>query len=225
MTLTGCGMRVGYSGPPLYGWGDGYVEAVDVFGDAPCTQPVRYLKPTDGPAGPAGPAGASGAPSTIPGPPGPAGAPGPPGPAGPPGPPGAPGAPGRTEPRSSADGPLYSAVEQFHFEPQTAELLERCGDKMARLVAWLKEHPNTTLSLRGYLDQRESQRQDAALREQRAAVVREALIQAGITPDRIQPVAAGEPTLVCADTSEACLAMNRRVEVRLVEPRPPEVAK
>jgi outer membrane protein OmpA-like peptidoglycan-associated protein len=123
------------------------------------------------------------------------------------------------------DGPLYSAVEQFHFEPATSALLERCADKMARLVAWLNEHPNTALSLRGYLDQRESQRQDAALREQRAAVVREALIQAGIAPDRIQSVAAGEPTFVCADASEECLAKNRRVEVRLMETRRPVAAR
>jgi outer membrane protein OmpA-like peptidoglycan-associated protein len=105
---------------------------------------------------------------------------------------------------------------QFHFEPQTADLLEQCADKMAQLVAWLKDHPETALSLRGYLDQRESQRQDAALREQRALAVREALIRAGIAPDRVQEVAAGEPAFLCADPTEACLQRNRRVEVRLV---------
>jgi K(+)-stimulated pyrophosphate-energized sodium pump len=110
-------------------------------------------------------------------------------------------------------------VQQLHFQPETATLLERCSDKMAHLVAWLKDHPQTALSLRGYVDQRESGRQDTALREQRAAVVREALISAGIAPDRIQPAFADETTFLCADaTSETCLAMNRRVEVRLLEP-------
>jgi len=48
--------------------------------------------------------------------------------------------------------------------------------------------------------------------------VRDALIQAGIAPDRIQMASADDAAFLCADTSEACLAMNRRVEVRLMEP-------
>jgi peptidoglycan-associated lipoprotein len=109
-------------------------------------------------------------------------------------------------------------VQQLHFEPETATLLGRCADKMAHLVAWLKDHAQTALSLRGYVDQRESERQDMALREQRAAVVRDALIQAGVAPERIQLASTREIAFLCADTSEACLAMNRRVEVRLMEP-------
>ena len=89
---------------------------------------------------------------------------------------------------------------------------------MAHLVAWLTDHPQTTLSLRGYVDQREFERQDTALRAERAAVVRDALIQAGIAPERIELASADETAFLCADTSEACLAMNRRVEVRLIEP-------
>lgn len=257
MAATGCGMQLGYSGPPLYAWQDGYVESVDGYAmnewrptvpraagggydygrnadewrptapwphdgyvgsedgyaPLPCTpRPVRYAKRTLGPDGPAGRAGAPGPPSTIPGPPGP---PGPPGST--PSAPGPPGAPGSLQPRGAADGPLYSAVQQFHFKPQTAALLERCADKMAQLVDWLKDHPQTALSLRGYLDQQESQRQDTALGEKRAVAVREALIGAGIAPGRIQMVAAGEPTFVCADPTESCLERNRRVEVRLVE--------
>jgi peptidoglycan-associated lipoprotein len=100
-------------------------------------------------------------------------------------------------------------------------LLEQCTRKMARLVVWLNDHPQTTLSLRGYLDQQESQRPDTALRERRAGVVREALVAAGIAPERIRTAAAGEPTLLCAETTEACLAMNRRVEVGLVEANGP----
>ncbi|HZO43809.1 MAG TPA: OmpA family protein [Methylomirabilota bacterium] len=110
-------------------------------------------------------------------------------------------------------------MQQVHFEPETAALLGRCADKMAHLVAWLNDHPQTTLSLRGYVDQRESERQEMSLREQRASVVRDALIEAGIAPERIELATAGESTFLCAETSEACLAMNRRVEVRLMQVR------
>jgi outer membrane protein OmpA-like peptidoglycan-associated protein len=69
------------------------------------------------------------------------------------------------------------------------------------------------------VDQRESERQEMSLREQRASVVRDALIEAGIAPERIELATAGESTFLCAETSEACLAMNRRVEVRLMQVR------
>jgi outer membrane protein OmpA-like peptidoglycan-associated protein len=65
---------------------------------------------------------------------------------------------------------------------------------MARLVAWLKDHPLTALSLRGYIEQREAERRETALREQRAAVVRDILIQAGIASERIQVLSPGEST-------------------------------
>jgi outer membrane protein OmpA-like peptidoglycan-associated protein len=116
-------------------------------------------------------------------------------------------------------------VQQLHFQPETVALLERCADKMSQLVAWLRDHPQTTVSLRGYVDQRESERQDTALREQRAAVVREALISAGIAPDRIQAASADDTTFLCADASDTCLAMNRRVEVRLLEPARAEATR
>jgi outer membrane protein OmpA-like peptidoglycan-associated protein len=90
---------------------------------------------------------------------------------------------------------------------------------MAHLIAWLNDHPQSTLSLRGYVDQRESERQETSLREQRAAVVREALIRAGIAPERIELGPAGESAFLCAERSEDCLAMNRRVEVRLMQVR------
>jgi OOP family OmpA-OmpF porin len=109
-------------------------------------------------------------------------------------------------------------VQQLHFEPETAVLLQRCGDKMAHLVAWMKDHPQTSLTLSGYVDQRESERQETALRERRAAVVRDTLVEAGIAVERIELVPAGAAAFLCADASEDCLAMNRRVEVRLMEP-------
>jgi outer membrane protein OmpA-like peptidoglycan-associated protein len=216
MATSGCGARFGYDGPPLYAWQDGYVENVDKYGQAICSPPVRALKAPIGPTGPVGPPGPAGMPSTIPGPPGPPGAPGPPGLSP------APGPPGPSGPRGSTDGLLYSSV---HFEAQTAVILERCTDKIAHLVTWLNEHPQAALSLRGFLDQREAQRQDAALREQRAAAVRATLIRAGIAPDRIQAATGGESTLLCSDSTETCLAMNRRVEVRLMEMAGPEAAR
>ena len=105
--------RWGYAGPPpLFAYGDGYVEDQTATGPVPwwargtnvpgSRRYSRFPRVTEewytfpGPAGPAGKPGLAGlagpaGPAGPPGPAGPAGAPGPVGPAGEVGPPGAPG--------------------------------------------------------------------------------------------------------------------------------------
>ena len=63
LLLAGCAGGVGYSGPPLYQYQDGYTQFTGMIG--PCTPAPQIIFP--GPPGPAGP----------PGPPGPAGSIGP----------------------------------------------------------------------------------------------------------------------------------------------------
>lgn len=204
VTVAACSMPLGYDGPALFAWRDGYVENVSSLG--PCITPRPIIKPTVGPAGALGPAGPAGPPSSAPGPPGPAGPPGPPGPPGPRGPAG---------PRSSLDTGTAQASVDFHFEFRRAELPARCDGKMAMLVTFLRDNPETSVSLEGHLDQREAEdRVTIALRRERAEAVREALVAAGVHPARIQ-ISAGDGGLFCSDPAEACRELNRRVEVRI----------
>jgi hypothetical protein len=129
MAATGCGTHLGYSGPPLYAWHDGYIQSVDgweldawrptvppqapggyVYGHAVDTWRATspwphegYVQSDDGYAPlPGTPRPVLYAKRTV-GPVGPLGRVGPPGPPstvpGPPGPPGPPGLPGSSDPK------------------------------------------------------------------------------------------------------------------------------
>jgi len=199
LATGGCGMKVGYVGPPyLYASGNTYVEGA---APRPCTAGRFYLVP--GPPGPPGPRGSSG-PAGPPGPPGPAGEPGPPGAPGPTGPKGSAGAPGRTS---------WAPLENIQFEPRQASLSERCAAKIAKLTAWLQEHPAIEVRLAGNADTTESE--DAQLAARRVQVVREALIAHGIAASRIQVAPAGDRAAPCTAATEECRVANRRVEVSM----------
>jgi outer membrane protein OmpA-like peptidoglycan-associated protein len=200
LAMAGCGTKLGYVGPPdLYASGNAYVEGVP---PRPCTSGRVSLVP--GPPGPPGPRGAAGPPGPA-GASGPAGEPGPPGTQGPPGPKGPAGAPGRT---------AWVPLENIQFEPRQSSLTERCNGKIAKLTAWLQEHPAVDVGLAGNADA--TANEDTKLAARRVQVVRDALIARGIAPSRIQVVAAGDRAAPCTAATEECRVANRRVEVSMV---------
>ena len=223
LVLAGCATdppRWGYDGPTLYRFQDGYVEET---GGAPCRPRASYVLP--GPAGPAGPAGPVGLPGPAgsPGAPGPAGLPGPagpagsPGPAGPPGPAGAPGLPGPSGPPGPAGPPgpsgKWSPMDNVHFDVMNAGLKEDCDGKIEKLAHFIKDNPGLEVGLDGHAELMLPDEQVPALSERRVQTVRAALIAAGVEPGRIHAGSFGERRFVCAEASETCRALNRRVEV------------
>jgi len=197
VAVAGCGMRLGYVGPgDLYASGNTYVPGAAA---RPCTAQTVYMLP--GPPGPPGPPGRVG-PVGPAGAPGPAGTPGPPGEPGPPGPKGPAGAPGRTS---------WVPMENIQFDARQAALSARCSAKIAKLSAWLQDHPAVDVQLAGNADA--TAREDAFLAARRAQVVRDAMIARGIAASRIQVVTAAGRAEPCA--TEDCGVANRRVEVSM----------
>lgn len=187
VTVAGCA-SIGYDGPPnMYAWKDGYVEIPGFR--LPCNPNPRYVVPgppgragspgVAGVAGPPGPAGAAG-------PPGPAGPAGEPGPAGPAGPPGPTGAPGRTSldesPRRAV---TWTSLDSIQFDVQQASIRTTCEDKIAKLVAFVKEQPDVTIALDGHADDPQANDGDRTLSERRVDAVRAALMTRGVPSDRI----------------------------------------
>lgn len=222
--LAGCaGMPLGYDGPRLYAYQDGYVDLTPqrdgrVWDGLPCQGRAPYI--LAGPAGPAGPGGTPGAagppggPGAAgpPGPPGPAGPPGPPGPAGPPGPSGGFGAPG---PRSDLrDAPImWSAMESVQFEAGRADIQARCTGKIAALATWVNDNPGVVIGLDGHRHDAVVNDHDPGLSARRVAAVRRALIAAGVAAERIVVGDLGNGQFVCRSNPENCLALSRRVDV------------
>lgn len=213
---AGCA-SLGYEGPPLYAYQDGYVDKTEVqpgrgvWEGMPCYPRAAYIQP--GPAGAMGPGGPAGSPGYA----GPAGAAGPAGPAGmkgPQGPQGPAGPAGVDGPRGSlAPSGRWSSVENVQFEFQQAAIQSKCADKIAKLVTWMNANPGVAIGLDGHVDDTQANDNDPTLSFRRVTAVRQALITAGIAPSRISSGDFGARAPLCRDSSENCRSLNRRVEV------------
>ena len=214
--VAGCG-TVGYSGPNLYAYQDGYVDKAEVrpgqgvWEGLPCYPRASYILAgaagAAGPMGVSGPAGSPG-PAGAAGPAGPAGISGPQGPTGPAGPAGVPG------PRGSlpSDG-SWSSVENVQFEFKQAAIQSQCVDKIAKLVTWMKANPQVAVGLDGHVDDARANDNDPTLSVRRVSAVRQALITAGIAPSRISSGDFGTRAPLCVSATENCRSLNRRVEI------------
>ncbi len=89
----------------------------------------------------------------------------------------------------------------------------KCQTKVRLVAAWARQHPDERLVLQGYLDEGERGAQRTGLAVQRASAVRQALMRAGVEPDRIDVVDETRFASVCRDRSERCRELNRRVEI------------
>lgn len=203
VAVAGCS-SMGYDGPPnMFAYKDGYVEIPGFR--MPCVPNARYVLPgpagTAGPQGPAGEMGPAG-PAGGPGPEGPAGAPGPSGPRGPDGPRG----------QHGTLGP-WSSMENVQFESAQAAIQPKCADKIAKLAALLNANQQVVIGLDGHVADLPASDNDPALSARRVQAVRGALITAGVAPDRISIGTFGTRAPLCADASDTCIALNRRVEI------------
>ncbi len=214
VAVTGCGARMGgFDGPDLYansGGGSYYVEDASAFANGvarmPC-QPARayIVAGAVGPAGPAGPPGPPGAVGPA-GPSGPAGPQGPPGPTGPAGPPGSNWPPGASPAKPGKSS--WQPLENIQFAARQVGISENCGNKIAKLVAWLQANPSLEVGLDGHADQGDRESRDLA--ERRVEAVHAALITAGVDPARIEVGAFGDRAPTCTEATDLCRAMNRR---------------
>ncbi|MCF8321769.1 MAG: OmpA family protein [Flavobacterium sp.] len=85
-------------------------------------------------------------------------------------------------------------------------------DKMATI---LKTYPTAQFSVEGHTDSDGTDESNQILSEQRAAVVKDALIQRGVSADNLTTVGFGETTPIAPNTTAKGKAENRRTEVKL----------
>jgi hypothetical protein len=177
-----------------------------------------------GPAGSAGPAGLAG----VAGPQGPTGPTGIVGPAGVIGPAGVVGPVGATGPQgvvgvAGAQGPTggaWTSLDNVQFEFKRADITSKCAEKIAKLVVWMKENRQVAIGLDGHVDDATANDNDPTLSTRRVQAVRGALITAGVASNRIWIGTFGARAPVCRDATDACLALNRRVEVLALAVKP-----
>jgi peptidoglycan-associated lipoprotein len=75
---------------------------------------------------------------------------------------------------------------------------------------FLQQHPDIHITIEGHCDERGSTEYNLALGTNRADAVKNALIQAGVSGDRIKTITMGKEKPFCTESNESCWQQNRR---------------
>ena len=162
-----------------------------------------------GPAGPAGVAGPAG-------PAGPAGLNGPQGPTGSMGSAGLQGAAGSMGAQGQTGAVTVTRWTKFKdilFDFDKSDLRMNETSKVSDIAQYLQQNPSVIVGIDGYADPRGTDRYNQALSERRVNVIRDALVGAGVSADKITTGAFGEMRLKCNVPTQECWQSDRRVEV------------
>lgn len=87
-----------------------------------------------------------------------------------------------------------------------------------KLVDFLQEYPERRVRIEGYTDSTGDEQYNLGLSERRANAVRTALLDAGISPNRIEVQGYGVAYPVADNNSSSGRQQNRRVEIVISEP-------
>jgi peptidoglycan-associated lipoprotein len=120
-------------------------------------------------------------------------------------PPPAPAAPSGTEEQMFSQN-----VRDIFFDYDKYDI--RSGDQ-ATLQAnaqFLQQHPNIRFTIEGHCDERGSTEYNLALGDNRANAAKQALVQAGVSADRIRTISYGKEKPFCTESNEQCWQQNRR---------------
>lgn len=103
----------------------------------------------------------------------------------------------------------------IYFEVGRKGLTDEGKALLASQADMLKKHEDYGVLIQGYTDQQGSTSYNKQLGLKRAEAVKAELVNAGIAEYRIKTVSVGEEGVLCADTSDVCRPMNRRVHLEI----------
>lgn len=107
----------------------------------------------------------------------------------------------------------------IQFEFNSAALTEDSAEGITMLKAFLENHPEISVELAGHTDNVGTDAYNLKLSEERAEVVRQALIANGIDEDRLTAKGYGATKPLYPNNTEEYRAMNRRTEMIVKEVR------
>jgi OOP family OmpA-OmpF porin len=97
-----------------------------------------------------------------------------------------------------------------YIEPASAGVLELVAER-------LRENPDVRVRIEGYTDEQASEAHNLALSQERADAVKRILVGFGIAEGRLDAVGYGEANPIASNDTPEGRAMNRRVELDVLE--------
>ena len=102
------------------------------------------------------------------------------------------------------------SVKPAFFDYDAYEIRPDAATVLAQDASFLAAHPTLKVVVGGYCDDRGSAEYNLALGENRANAAKQALVNGGVSPDRIRTVSYGKEKQFCAQADESCYQQNRR---------------
>ena len=107
-------------------------------------------------------------------------------------------------------------LHNIYFANGKTHILESSEPALLELFRFLQARPNQCIRIVGHTDNIGSDRSNQILSEGRCQEVRRAMIERGISPDRIQTEGRGKRDPIVPNDSDEHRQMNRRVEIVLL---------
>jgi peptidoglycan-associated lipoprotein len=111
------------------------------------------------------------------------------------------------------------AADTVHFEYDSAVVKKSEQAHVEAVAAALQSDSAVKLLIEGHCDERGTEEYNRALGERRALALREALVKAGVVPDRIRTLSYGKDKPLDPGHSEAAWKKNRRGMFVLLHPK------
>ena len=121
--------------------------------------------------------------------------------------------------RDTPEGARMTLQEDVLFQTDSDVLRPGALDRLRPLAAYLRDNGGVRVAIDGFTDSRGSDAHNQDLSERRAASVRTAFDQMGVTSARFRIRGHGEQDPVATNTTPAGMRLNRRVEVTLLGQR------
>jgi peptidoglycan-associated lipoprotein len=101
--------------------------------------------------------------------------------------------------------PVFYDYDSYTIRPDAQAVVSQDAN-------FLNQHPNLKVVIGGYCDERGSIEYNLALGENRANAAKQALVNAGVSPDRLRTVSYGKEKQFCTEHTESCWQQNRRAQ-------------
>lgn len=113
--------------------------------------------------------------------------------------------------------PKIIKLSTVYFEKNGYNIIPKVEKILKENIKKLKEKKNYTLQILGYTDSTGSKEFNKKLSENRAISVKEKLIELGAQPKQVEIIPMGEDNPIATNDTKQNRALNRRVELKIVE--------
>ena len=113
------------------------------------------------------------------------------------------------------DSVFHQNVKDVFYDYDSYDIRGDAQSTISQDANFLNQHPALKVVIGGYCDERGSTEYNLALGENRANAAKQALVTAGVSPERLRTVSYGKEKQFCTEHDESCWQLNRRAQFAL----------